>query len=440
VNRSNMTLGVVPKVRCAIYTRKSSEEGLEQSFNSLDAQGDACAQYIQNRRDQGWIRIADRYDDGGYSGGTTDRPGLQRLLQDIKSGRIQVVVVYKIDRVSRSLLQFLQLVEQLKSHGVEFVSVTEAFETATPQGRAMSSTMMAFAQLEREMTGERIRDKIAASRKRGIWMGGYVPLGFKVIDRKLIAHEMEAATVRMAFERFLKTGSATTLAREFQAEGITTRRGKPIDKGFLYKLLNNRVYIGDAVHKGTAYPGEHKPIISRDLWDQVHSILKVSPRARAAHTRGKTPALLKGLIFGPTGCAMSPTHTRRRGKLYRYYVSQSVLKGGAEDCPVRRVPADQIETAIVDNLRVILRAPEVVVETWRASASNGARPPESDVRKALEELDALWDQLFPAEQTRIVQLLVERIDVDTSGMNVRLRMEGLRSLADQIRNQRAAAP
>ena len=440
MSRLNKPPATTPTIRCAIYTRKSNEDGLEMEYNSLDAQFDICAQYIRNRQDQGWTLLPDRYDDGGCSGATLERPSLQRLMKDVTRGRIQVVVVYKMDRVSRSLLQFLQLVEEFKSHGVEFASVTEAFETATPQGRAMSSTMMAFAQLEREMTGERIRHKIAASRRRGIWMGGCVPLGYQVIDRKLIVHEVEAATVRMAFERFLKSGSATTLAREFQAEGVTTRRGKLIDKGFLYKMLNNQVYIGNAMHKGTAYRGEHQPIISRDLWDRVHSILKESPRTRAAHTRGKTPALLRGIIFGPTGCAMSPTHTRRRGKIYKYYVSQAVLKGGAGSCPVGRIPADQIETAVIDNLRVILRAPEIVVETWRATASTDVRPSEGDVREALEELDALWDQLFPAEQARIVQLLVERVDLDTTGMNVRLRLEGLHAVAEQIRSRSGATP
>jgi hypothetical protein len=229
-----------------------------------------------------------------------------------------------------------------------------------------------------------------------------------------------------------EVGSATALARALAAEGVTTRRGRPVDKGFLYKLLNNRVYVGEAVHKGTAYPGEHEAIIGRALWDKVHGILRESPRVRAARTRASTPALLKGLIFGPTGCAMTPTHTRRGEKLYRYYVSQSVLKRGPEACPVGRVSAAEIEAAVVDQLRGLLRAPEVVVGTWRAARAEIDGLMESEVREALERLDPLWDELFPAEQARIVQLLVERVDVAPDGIDIRLRVDGLAALVRDL--------
>ena len=239
-------------------------------------------------------------------------------------------------------------------------------------GRLTLNILLSFAQFEREVIGERIRDKFAASRKKGMWMGGFVPLGYDVKDRKLVVNEAEAATVRMIFERFTKIGSATALVRALRAEGVTGKRGKLIDKGYLYKLLNNRVYIGEAVHKGTAYPGEHQAIIDRALWDQVHAILRESPRKRAANTRAQTPALLKGLIFGPTGRAMTPTHTRKGGKLYRYYVSTDVLKRDAEACPVRRVPAAEIESAVVDQLRGLLRSPEIIVaHVARGAAVHG---------------------------------------------------------------------
>jgi hypothetical protein len=236
----------------------------------------------------------------------------------------------------------------------------------------------------------------------------------------------------MIFERFLEVGSATALARTLAAEGIKTRRGRLIDKGFLYKLVNNRVYIGEAVHKGTAYPGEHAAIISRALWDKVHGILRESPRVRAGRTRASTPALLKGLIFGPTGCAMTPTHTRRGDKLYRYYVSQSVLKRGPEACPVGRVPAAEIETAVVDQLRGLLRAPEVIIGTWRSARPEVDGLSEAEVREALEGLDPLWDELFPAEQTRIIQLLIERLDVGHDGVDIRLRVDGLAHLVRDL--------
>ncbi len=423
---------ILRKLRCAIYTRKSSEEGLDMEFNSLDAQREACEAFIASQKSEGWVELADRYDDGGFSGGTLERPALRRLLADIEDHRVDVVVVYKIDRLSRSLMDFAKLVDVFDRGGVTFVSVTQSFNTTTSMGRLTLNILLSFAQFEREVIGERIRDKFAASRKKGIWMGGFVPLGYGVENRKLVIEETEAAMVRMIFERFVEVGSATALARALAAEGVRTRRGRLVDKGFLYKLLNNRVYIGEAVHKGTAYPGEHQPIISRALWDKVHSILRESPRSRAANTRAQTPALLKGLIFGPTGCAMTPTHTRRGDKLYRYYVSQDVLKRGRDACPVGRVPAAEIETAVVNQLRGLLRAPEIVVGTWRTARRDVDGLTEGEVREALEGLDPLWDELFPAEQARIVQLLIERVDVGIEGVDIRLRVDGLAHLARDL--------
>lgn len=415
---------IVRKLRCAIYTRKSTEEGLDMEFNSLDAQREACSAYIASQRAEGWVELADQYD-GGFSGGTLERPALKRLLADIEGGRVDVVVVYKIDRLSRALMDFARLVEVFDRHGVTFVSVTQSFNTTTSMGRLTLNVLLSFAQFEREVIGERIRDKVAASRKRGMWMGGYVPLGYEVQDRKLVINEREAATVRMIFERFLKVGSATALARALAAEGVRTRRGKLIDKGFLYKLLNNRVYIGKAVHKGIAYSGEHGAIIAQDLWDKVHGILRESPRVRACRARANTPALLKGLLFGPTGRAMSPTHTRKDGKLYRYYVCQAALKGEVADAQIRRVSAASIEAAVVDQLRALLKSPEVVMATWRAVKAEGGGFSEATVREALDRLDPLWDELFPAEQARIVQLLVQRIDLKHDGLELRLRTQGL---------------
>jgi len=416
---------VVRKLRCAIYTRKSSEEGLEMEFNSLDAQREACSAYIASQRSEGWVELADHYDDGGVSGGTLERPALKRLLADIEAGLVDVVVVYKIDRLSRALMDFAKLVEVFDRNNVTFVSVTQSFNTTTSMGRLTLNILLSFARFEREVIGERIRDKFAASRKRGMWMGGTVPLGYVVQDRKLIIHEAEAATVRTIFERFVQIGSATTLARTLVAEGVRTSRGRPMDKGYLYRLLNNRVYLGEAVHKGTAYPGEHQSIIPRALWDKVHAILRESPRVRSNKARAQTPALLKGLLFGPTGAAMSPTHTRKGGRLYRYYVSQSVLKRGADRCPISRVPAGEIEAAVVDQLRLMLRAPEIIVGTWRAARPEIEGLSEAAVREALEGLEPIWEELFPAEQARIVHLLVDRIDLGLEGLEVRLRVQGL---------------
>lgn len=441
MKQARSTSKITPKVRCAVYTRKSSEEGLEQEFNSLDAQREACEAYVASQRPEGWVLFHDRYDDGGYSGGTLERPALKRLVTDIELGRVDVVVVYKIDRLSRSLMDFAKLVEAFERNNVTFVSVTQAFNTTTSMGRLTLNILLSFAQFEREVIGERIRDKFAASRKKGMWMGGYVPLGYRVENRKLVVEEQEAATVRMSFERFVKIGSATVLARQLNAEGVTTRTGRPIDKGFLYKLLNNQIYVGMAMHKGVAYPGEHEAIVSRELWDKVHAILQESPRTRGNKTRRSEPALLRGLLFSPSGLAMTPTHTRRKGKLYRYYVTTSVLKIGPETCPIRRVSAAEIERAVVDQLRALLRVPELIVRTWMA-ANEDDTISETEVREACERLDPLWDELFPAEQARIVQLLIERIDVRADGVAIRLRTEGLTSFCAemQTRNpQRRAA-
>lgn len=426
------TTKITPKVRCAIYTRKSSEEGLDMEFNSLDAQREACAAYVLSQKPEGWVAVADRYDDGGISGGTLERPALKRLIADIEFGKVDVVVVYKIDRLSRSLMDFAKLVEVFERRGVTFVSVTQSFNTTTSMGRLTLNILLSFAQFEREVIGERIRDKVAASRRKGMWMGGYVPLGYRVENRKLLVNEEEAASVRLIFERFVKLGSIKLLMRELQAAGIRSRRGYMLDKGALYKLLNNRVYIGEAVHKGEAYPGEHEAIISADLWQRAHAIMGESPRTRANKTRLSGPSLLRGLIFSPNGDAMSPSHTRKGDRLYRYYVTQSVLKRGPGTCPVGRIPAAEIETAVIEQLRGFLRTPELIVRTWMTAIRHDERITEAEVRDAFERLDPMWDELFPAEQTRIVQLLVERVDVKVDGIAIRLRTGGLTKLLGEL--------
>src|ERR1700726_1570575 len=360
---------IVPKPqRCAIYTRKSTEHNLDLEFNSLDAQREACEAYIKSQAHEGWRLVPDRYDDGGLSGASLDRAALQKLLADVRGGKIAIVVVYKVDRLTRSLADFAKLVELFDQHGVSFVSITQSFNTTSSMGRLMLNVLLSFAQFEREVIGERIRDKVAASRKKGIWMGGWTPLGYEVRDRKLLIHKEDAERVRSIFKRFAQLKSATLLARELVLARATNRYGQLLDKGVLYRILNNRVYIGDAVHKGVSYPGEHQAIIDRKLWDQVHAILKQSPRRRAASARAQTPALLKGLLFGSDGAAMSPTHTRKAGRLYRYYISQSVMKRGADACPVRQIPAAEIERIVIEQIRSLLQTPEVTVQTWRAAS------------------------------------------------------------------------
>jgi DNA invertase Pin-like site-specific DNA recombinase len=420
------------KLRCAVYTRKSSEEGLEMEFNSLDAQREACEAYVASQRAEGWLLVPDRYDDGGFSGGTLERPALKRLRADIETGKIDVVVVYKIDRLSRSLMDFSRLVEVFDQYKVTFVSVTQSFNTTTSMGRLTLNVLLSFAQFEREVIGERIRDKFTASRKRGMWMGGWAPLGYEVRDRKLVVNEVDAKLVRSIFQRFLKVGSATTLARELIAENVRNKYDKLIDKGILYKMLNNPVYIGVAVHKGVSYPGEHVGIIDRKVWDKVQARFQDNPRKRAGTARSQTPSLLKGLIFGSGGVAMSPSHTRKNGRLYRYYLSQTVLKQGSDDCPVARVPAAEIEKIVIDQVRILLLSPEIIVQTWRSARKSIKGLTESEVRNALQAFDPLWNELFPAEQSRIVQLLVERVDVRTDRVDIKLRIAGVSSLIGEL--------
>ena len=434
-------LTTLQKRRCAVYTRKSTEEGLEKEFNTLDAQRDACQAYVVSQRAEGWVLVPDHYDDGGFSGGTLERPALRRLLADIEMGRIDVVVVYKIDRLSRSLMDFAKLVEVFDRHAVTFVSVTQAFNTTTSMGRLTLNILLSFAQFEREVIGERIRDKFAASRARGMWMGGSVPLGYDVRDRKLVVNDTEAGTVRRVFGGFATIGSATKLATVLQVEGVTTKRGRAIDKSDVYKILNNRTYIGEVTHKGNVYPGEQAAIVPRELWDGVHAILTESPRVRANKNRAQSPALLRGLIFGADGRALSPTHTRRRGRLYRYYVAQRVLKCGAvgDDNIVRRVSAAEIEAAVVGQVRALLRQPEIIIGTWLAARTDIPDLTEDKTRDALTQLDPLWDTLFPAEQARIVRLLVERVEIGPAGADIRLRLDGLASLVADLSVMRPSA-
>ncbi len=422
------------KTRCAVYTRKSSEEGLELEFNSLHAQREACEAYIASQKQEGWVLVPDFYDDGGISGGTLERPALQQLLADIQAGLVDVVVVYKIDRLSRSLMDFAKLVDIFDRHNVTFVSVTQSFNTTNSMGRLTLNILLSFAQFEREVSGERIRDKIAASRKKGLWMGGNVPLGYDVKDKKLVINEDEAKIIRMIFDRFPTVGSATILAKRLAEEDVRTKKGRLIDKGYMYKLLNNETYLGKAVHKGTAYPGVHEAIITQEQWDKVRTILKRNPQRRAGNSRRQVPALLKGIIFGADGRAMTPTHTKKKNnRLYRYYVASRLLKGENPPGIVRSVPAGEIEAAVIDHVRGLLRAPEIIVATWREAHKFDETISENEVREALQDMDPIWDELFPYEQARVLQLLVERVEVHPSGLEIKFRMDGLETLVAEIR-------
>jgi site-specific DNA recombinase len=353
--------GSVKPVRCAIYTRVSTDHGLEQDFNSLDAQHDAAQAYIRSQTHAGWVLIRSRYDDGGYSGGSTERPALQRLLADVRNRKVDVIVVYKVDRLTRSLADFAKLVELFDGHGVSFVSVTQQFNTTTSMGRLTLNVLLSFAQFEREVTSERIRDKIAASKRKGLWVGGMVPLGYETKDRKIVVVEEEAERVRTIFRRYLELGSLNRLMADLRERGIATKLrslktgrtvgGIPFTRGPLAHFLLNRFYIGEIVFKGEVLPGEQPAIIDRDLFDAVQAKLN-DQRNNHTIARGKSEALLIGHIYDDRGNRMTPTHASKGGIKYRYYLSSSLLHGQAERAgSVRRVPAAEVEALVASAVR-----------------------------------------------------------------------------------------
>src|SRR3989440_4906676 len=355
----------IKPVRCAIYTRVSTEHGLDQEFNSLDAQHDAASAYIKSQAHAGWTLIRSRYDDGGYSGGSTDRPDLQKLLDDIRARKIDVIVVYKVDRLTRSLADFAKLVELFDSHEVSFVAVTQQFNTTTSMGRLTLNVLLSFAQFEREVTSERIRDKIAASKRKGLWVGGMAPLGYDTKDRRITVNEPQAETVRTIFRSYLKLGSLNLLMVDLRKRGIVTKvrtlktgetvGGIPFTRGPLAHLLRNRFYIGDVPFKGEILKGEQPAIVDRDLFAAVQAKLSEQVNGHKA-ARMKSEALLIGRIFDDRGNRMSPSHARKGGVKYRYYLSSALLQGMAGSAgSVRRVPAADIEALVARSVREHLK-------------------------------------------------------------------------------------
>jgi len=434
----------IPTIRCGIYTRKSTDENLDNGFNSLDAQRAAAEAYIASQREEGWIALPDRYDDAAYSGGTLDRPALRQLLADIEAGKINCVVCYKVDRLSRSLLDFAKLVEIFDRHNVTFISVTQSFNTTTSMGRLTLNMLLSFAQFEREVIGERIRDKVAASKQRGMYMGGTPPLGYDVVNKKLIVNPTEAELVREIFRRFVSDGSTTRLAQALNAERKTTkawttkegkvREGTPWHKGHIYKLLNNKLYLGQIEHKGNVYPGEHEAIVTQDAWDAAHAILSQNCRTRANQTRATSPALLRGLIrCGHCDAAMGISYTKKNAtKQYRYYLCNRAAKAGYSTCPVKSISAGEIEASVIALVRKSLTTPEVAARTYREARSLVPDvADEQDIIRHLRQFNDLWDELFPAEQARIVQLLIEQILVQPDGVQIALRADGLHALLDE---------
>jgi site-specific DNA recombinase len=423
-------------VRCAIYTRKSSDEGLEQEFNSLDAQREACEAYILSQKQTGWICLPEMYDDGGLSGGTMDRPALRRLLGEIAAGKVRTVVVYKVDRLTRSLADFAKIVDVLDAHDASFVSVTQQFNTTTSMGRLTLNMLLSFAQFEREIAGERIRDKIAASKAKGMWMGGNVPLGYDVQDRKLVVNAAEAETVGIIFRRYAELGSVRLLGEDLDRRSIVSKRregahgvlsgGNRFSHGALYTLLQNRIYLGQISHQENVYPGLHAPILDADLWQIVQDRLATNRNERLLGASAEAPSLLASLVVDAQGDRMTPTHAVKRGKRYRYYVSRSLITGiRSATSNGQRVPAGDVEGLVLDRIRSFL-ASEVDVSDALASIDLDA-PTQRAVLARATHLSEQWATMPSIEQRRIVRCVIERVRIEGDKILLQLKLGAILS-------------
>lgn len=433
------------KIKCAIYTRKSHEEGLDQQFNSLDAQRLSAENYISSQVNEGWVLIPEYYDDGGYSGGNIERPALQRLFADIAAGKIDCIVVYKIDRLTRSLLDFAKIIDLFDQHKVSFVSVTQSFNTSTSMGRLMLNVLLSFAQYERELTGERIRDKVDASKKKGMWMGGNIPFGYDVNDRKLVINKDEAKIIRTLFDTYLETNSIIDTARSLNNSGFRTKswvsrkgkvtQGAKFDKQIVRRILEFPLYNGKIKHKDKVYTGQHEAIIADDIWQRVQDILKDDDnrnKISIPQSRITVSPLLKGVLYcNHCNGMMTPTYTIKNGKRYRYYICTSKLVAKNESCRVGRITAHEIEDSVTDQILQYLKKPEFIINTMRAARGKIS---ENAVIDAFKNLERVWDELFPIEKARIVNLLVKNIVVMEDGLSINLFKDGIYSLSNELTN------
>ena len=417
-----------PKIRrCAVYTRKSSEEGLEQEFNSLHAQREACEAFIKSQAGEGWRLIRTHYDDGGLSGATMERRALQRLMADIDKGLVDGVVVYKVDRLTRSLADFAKMVEVFDARGVSFVAVTQQFNTTTSMGRLTLNVLLSFAQFEREVTGERIRDKIAASKRKGIWMGGLVPLGYEVRDRQLVIHEAEAANVRRLFTRYSQLGSVRLLKEELDRIGVHSKiriskdgvesGGQAFSRGALYTLLRNPIYVGEIRHKGVCHPGQHAPIVDRAMWDEVAQLLHGHSTGCGPRSSSTKSCVLMGKLFDESGEGLTPSHAVKGDRRYRYYVSRSLMKGSAARVDGGwRLPVAEIERSVAAAAQSVLDDRQTVVSAIEEAALGSSR-----IAPLLKSA-AAWSERLKVEQDNALSSLIDRVDLGQDGMRLSIKL------------------
>ena len=416
------------KKRCAIYTRKSVEDGLEMEFNSLDAQREACEAYVASQRANGWVCLPEHYDDGGVSGGTLNRPALKKLLDDAKNGLIDIIIIYKIDRLSRSICDFAELSKMFDEWGVSFVSVTQEINTSTSAGRMMLNILITFAQYEREVIAERIRDKMSASRKRGQWVGGVIPYGYMVEKHHLVPNPETADHVSLIYDMFLNERSLAKVARRLNKMGIKTQKGREWTKCTLHRLVANHTYIGEVFYKGEVYPGEHEGIVSREIWDEAQKLLELNRRGPKGRPIKPRFAQLKGIIrCGHCNGPMTPTRSTRRGKTYFYYQCYEDTKREVHQCPVRIVQGVDIEKAVVKQLGVLFSTTSFV-----SMVSTQAGIPVSNVTNAFKDIDSFWNDLFEEERARLINLLVRSVSVREDGITIRIKTEGMRGLIKEL--------
>lgn len=433
-------MNTITRKRCAVYCRVSSDERLDQSFNSIDAQRDAGIAYVTSQKTEGWELVPDFYEDPGFSGGNMERPGLKRLLKDIQAGKIDIVVVYKIDRLSRSLADFAKMVEVFDNHMVSFSSVTQQINSATSMGRLMLNVLLSFAQFEREVTGERIRDKIAASKRKGIWMGGSVPLGYRVENRALHIEPQEAELVQRIFEQFIAEQSTTKIVKELNEQGIQTKRKKAFCKQSIYKILHNRTYIGEISHKGESFPAQHEGLIDLITWERTHAILSMDNRQRCKNTwekKNRNDFLLRGIAYTQEGDLLIPMATKKpNGKVYRYYVINKKMHKGAEAAQSWNYQAAMLEDAVSEKLLEYLRSERMVDKYWsEIQKINPSIDEPQAVVLILRHTASIWDQFFTKMKTEIIHALIKRVIVKPNGVEVQMRFEGLGAVVKAMQSQ-----
>ena len=415
--------------RCAIYTRKSSEEGLEQDFNSLHAQREACEAFIASQSGEGWRLIKTSYDDGGLSGGTMERPALRCLLTDVEQGRVDIIVVYKVDRLTRSLADFAKMVEVFDAHGASFVAVTQQFNTTSSMGRLTLNVLLSFAQFEREVTGERIRDKIAASKRKGMWMGGFVPVGYLKRDRRLVIDKREAETIRLIFRRYTELKSVRLLKQDLDRRGLVSKirtgsnglkmGGKAYSRGKLYKLLSNPIYNGEIRHLKICHPGLHQPVIDSGLWDKTQHLL-AQHAVRSANGSGKpSPSPLAGRLFDESAQVLTPTHAVKKGRRHRYYVSRALLTEGPSATAGNgwRLPANEIEPSVAAAAATLLGDKSALVTAIREHGIQAHR-----IVPILEQAAGWVRKLQSNAPGETLARLVDRVDLTGSGFKLALRL------------------